>query len=117
MSDIRCRSAFPKRVLFRTVDGVEPEPFELDGMLGDEDENFNDGDIDDDRQPGDHSSVGHSNSHPRRFGRVETPLRVEPPPSFNAPVRPVEQTQEQHIKARTTSYLLVHVPSKCTDDI
>lgn len=34
-----------------------------------------------------------------RFGRVDTPLRVEPPPSFNAPARPVDQTQDQQIQA------------------
>lgn len=39
-----------------------------------------------------------NNGQPRRFGRVDMPLRVEPPSSFNAPPRPVEQTQEEQIK-------------------
>lgn len=46
-----------------------------------------------------HGPCMFSASTSQRFGRVDTPLRVEPPPSFNAPARPVDQTQEQQIKA------------------
>ncbi|CAM9465820.1 unnamed protein product, partial [Discosporangium mesarthrocarpum] len=38
-----------------------------------------------------------------RPARVDTPLRIEPPSSFNAPARPVEPTREQHIKATAFS--------------
>lgn len=88
----------------------EPQHFLLDNMLGI--------DIDDqqeeeaDTRDGGYGSEGMSPSghsggapgQPRRFARVDTPLRVEPPPSFNAPARPLEQTQEQQIKVSSMSY-------------
>ncbi|CAM9704716.1 unnamed protein product, partial [Ectocarpus sp. 13 AM-2016] len=52
---------------------------------------------------GDRSPPGTNSNGHRRFGRVDTPLRVEPPPSFNAPARPVDQTQDQQIKASAFS--------------
>eukprot|EP00752_Nemacystus_decipiens_P004928 g4485.t1 len=62
-----------------------------------------DEDADDEFQDGDLSHPGGNLHGHRRFGRVDTPLRVEPPPSFNAPARPVDQTQEQQIKASAFS--------------
>ncbi|CAM9792118.1 unnamed protein product, partial [Ectocarpus sp. 12 AP-2014] len=74
--------------------------FGHDGNFGTEQD---DGDDDDDgfHDDGDRSPLGTNSNGHRRFGRVDTPLRVEPPPSFNAPARPVDQTQDQQIKART----------------
>lgn len=84
------------------ADGVEPEPIGLGDMLfGEENEEFDNGINDsnnEDGQAGATSPVEKLKGHPRRFWRVDTPLRVEPPPSFNAPLRPVEQTREQQIK-------------------
>lgn len=84
----------------------EPKDFLLDHMLDLEDtfedngEHVNDGNAGEGYASGDGSPMGHSASaHPRKFGRVDTPLRVEPPPSFNAPARPMEKTREQQIKA------------------
>lgn len=84
----------------------EPQQFSLDHIL-DMAEDFDDdqgggGIAVDEREytSEEISPWGHGTSgQPRRFGRVDTPLRVEPPPSFNAPARPLEQTQEQQIKA------------------
>lgn len=74
----------------------------LDRILG-EDDHFDD-DMeaqgqDQDYPPGSESPTGHAPGYPMRFWRVDTPLRIEPPPSFNAPPRPPAQTQEQQIKA------------------
>lgn len=76
---------------------MEDETDDFDGD-GNRNNGHNGSGGDDELQAGDRSTVGLSNGHQRRFGRVDTPLRVEPPPSFNAPARPVEQTQEQQIK-------------------
>ncbi|CAB1120670.1 unnamed protein product [Ectocarpus sp. CCAP 1310/34] len=65
---------------------------------GDDDDGFHD--------DGDRSPLGTNSNGHRRFGRVDSPLRVEPPPSFNAPARPVDQTQDQQIKARPTHSLI-----------
>ncbi|CAM9619135.1 unnamed protein product [Ectocarpus fasciculatus] len=98
--------------------GVEPESeaiaalsdvLQMDEFDFGHDGNFRAGqDNDDDDEEegfhdeGDRSPLGTNSNGHRRFGRVDTPLRVEPPPSFNAPARPVDQTQDQHIKARPT---------------
>ena len=62
----------------------------------------NDNSYDDNPQAaggGDRSPIRHAiGQHPRKFSRVDTPLRVEPPPSFNAPARPADRTTEQQIK-------------------
>lgn len=55
---------------------------------------------------GEHSPIRHAiGQHQRRFSRVDTPLRVEPPPSFNAPARPADQTTEQQIKVNGRLFL------------
>lgn len=88
----------------------EPQHFLLDNMLGIDIDDQQEGEADtgDDgygsegMSPSGHS--GGAPGQPRRFARVDTPLRVEPPPSFNAPARPLEQTQEQQIKVSSMSY-------------
>ncbi|CAM9435694.1 unnamed protein product, partial [Ectocarpus sp. 8 AP-2014] len=115
-----CNPAMHTCVCGQQTGGVEPESeaIALSDVLQIDDENggggeFNFGhdgnfgtgrdDCDDDdgfHDDGDRSPPGTNSSGHRRFGRVDTPLRVEPPPSFNAPARPVDQTQDQQIKAR-----------------
>lgn len=56
--------------------------------------------LDDDVASEKGSPTGPASGYPVKFARVDTPLRVEPPPSFNAPSRPEEQTREQQLKAR-----------------
>lgn len=51
-------------------------------------------------RPEEDPSPEERSAHAKIFARVDMPLRVEPPPSFNAPSRPPEQSQEQQIKAR-----------------
>lgn len=83
-------------------DDAPGEQILLDRILGG-DEHVDD-DIegqgqDQDYSPGSESPTGSAPGYPRRFWRVDTPVRIEPPPSFHAPPRPPEQTQEQQIKA------------------
>ncbi|CAM9122170.1 unnamed protein product, partial [Ascophyllum nodosum] len=88
----------------QATDGADPKQLDLGILLnGDDDQSIFD--HNDELLGEDQSPSGSLDDQPTctRFWRVDTPLHVEPPPTFNAPPRVKEQTQEEQIKASAFS--------------